>query len=303
MEHLSLGEIIRALRKRAGISQEELADGICSTVSVSRIENGIQMPSETVLHQLLERLGTTTYRLCDIYYKNEKQLAFERNAKIVIQLLAVGKIEAAKEKMAILEKTSHQDMLCQQYSLLLQAAIELYDDSRPEDILTKLLDAFALTKPQFDFTDFHLCLLSIQEANILNVMVGVYYKMNHTLEAIHLGEELFKALENHNSELSEYLVLKINLALNLASLMEKDQRYQDQMMYAEMAEKLSRDGTEQFLLPEIEYMKAKAWHALGDTQECLKILKAIIPYMELIGKDSFASLAREYAQTELGTAL
>lgn len=61
MEKNTLGEIIYQLRKKAGLTQEALADGICSSISVSRIENGKQMPSGKVLEQLLERLGTGTY--------------------------------------------------------------------------------------------------------------------------------------------------------------------------------------------------------------------------------------------------
>lgn len=33
-----LGDIIRSLRKQAGLSQEDLAAGICSAVSISCIE-------------------------------------------------------------------------------------------------------------------------------------------------------------------------------------------------------------------------------------------------------------------------
>ena len=53
MEKNTLGEIIHHLRKKAGLTQEALADGICSPVSISRIENGKQMPSGKVLEQLL----------------------------------------------------------------------------------------------------------------------------------------------------------------------------------------------------------------------------------------------------------
>ena len=49
MEKNTLGEIIHHLRKKAGLTQEALADGICSPVSISRIENGKQMPSGKVL--------------------------------------------------------------------------------------------------------------------------------------------------------------------------------------------------------------------------------------------------------------
>lgn len=56
MSNNTMGEIIRSLRKRAHITQEELAEGICSPISVSRIENGTQMPSNHVLEVLLSRL-------------------------------------------------------------------------------------------------------------------------------------------------------------------------------------------------------------------------------------------------------
>ncbi len=76
MVNSGMGDIIRSLRKRAHLTQEGLAEGICSPVSVSRIENGTQMPSSAVLEALLDRLGTSTYQICNIYYQNDKQFSF-----------------------------------------------------------------------------------------------------------------------------------------------------------------------------------------------------------------------------------
>lgn len=45
METYNIGKIIRETRTRRNISQEELSDGICSPVTLSRIENGMQKPS------------------------------------------------------------------------------------------------------------------------------------------------------------------------------------------------------------------------------------------------------------------
>lgn len=77
MKKNTLGDTIRELRKRANITQEELADGICSPVSISRIENGTQMPSGTILDGILQKLGSSTYQLCDVYFKTDLQLRFE----------------------------------------------------------------------------------------------------------------------------------------------------------------------------------------------------------------------------------
>ena len=69
MEKNTLGETIYHLRKKSGLTQEELADGICSPVSISRIENGKQMPSGKVLEQLLTHLAELM-QIC--YIKNVK---------------------------------------------------------------------------------------------------------------------------------------------------------------------------------------------------------------------------------------
>ena len=95
----SLGDKIRELRKRKHMTQEELADGICTSVSISRIENGIQMPSSAILDKILDRLGTSTYEICNIYYKNEQQKEFEDISKSIADLMSSGDISKAKREI------------------------------------------------------------------------------------------------------------------------------------------------------------------------------------------------------------
>ncbi|MCR5388442.1 MAG: helix-turn-helix transcriptional regulator [Lachnospiraceae bacterium] len=51
-----MGAVISELRKRAGLSQEELAFDICTPGTISKIERGIQMPSKGVLDEILIKL-------------------------------------------------------------------------------------------------------------------------------------------------------------------------------------------------------------------------------------------------------
>ncbi len=67
--HDSLGETIRDLRRQQHVTQEQLAEGICSPITVSRIENGHQMPSKAILDALLSRLHSSVYQLCNVYYQ------------------------------------------------------------------------------------------------------------------------------------------------------------------------------------------------------------------------------------------
>ena len=303
MSNNTMGEIIRSLRKRAHMTQEELAEGICSPISVSRIENGTQMPSNTVLEALLSRLGTSTYQICSIYYQTDKQLAFDQEADRVAELLRAGQLPEAKGKMAALEKSANSDSVNMQYYLLLSATIMLYEEEDMEKVLSILYKALEITKPSFDFLDFRNELLTVREANILNVIAVALFRSDETIRAIHLGEELYCSLKKHVSAISGYNLLRINVAFNLAQYMEEEHRYKEALMYCQEAEALSMNGQEQMLLPEIQFIKAKALHRQGNDTECCAILKAIIPYMELVKKTEFAELARNYAEKELNLTI
>ena len=56
MIYYRLGDVIRELRDRLHMTQEELAAGICSVSSIAKIEKGSQMPSGHVAEALLRRL-------------------------------------------------------------------------------------------------------------------------------------------------------------------------------------------------------------------------------------------------------
>lgn len=56
MVYYRLGDVIKELRNRLHMTQEELAAGICSVSSVAKIEAGSQMPSGRVAEALLRRL-------------------------------------------------------------------------------------------------------------------------------------------------------------------------------------------------------------------------------------------------------
>lgn len=53
-----VGDFLRETRLRKGYTQEEVSYGICTTASLSRIENGAQKPGRLILEKLFERLGT-----------------------------------------------------------------------------------------------------------------------------------------------------------------------------------------------------------------------------------------------------
>lgn len=298
MEKNSLGEIIRTLRREAGLTQEELAEGICSPVSISRIENGNQMPSSMTLDRILEKLGAGSYQLCNIFYKNAKEEAFEKEADSIAGLISRRAFDEAGSRLLLLEKDVENDHQLQCF-LALQSAIAINSNQNPDEIIDNLKKALELTKPGFDYGDFRSTLLSPKEANILELLVVALACQENNLSAVRLGEELMSALDRQTSRLPSYTIIKINLAVNLAQILESEKRFKEELLYIRLAEKLSLESAEQILLPEIEFIIGKTYHLLGDDEQSFAILKAVAPYMDLIGKKDFAALVRAYAKEKL----
>ncbi len=57
MSKYQIGSFIKMKREELGLTQEELADGIISVASLSRIENGGRTPRKENLQSILQRLG------------------------------------------------------------------------------------------------------------------------------------------------------------------------------------------------------------------------------------------------------
>ena len=71
MQNISIGECIRQRRKELNLTQEQVCDGICDPVSLSRIENGKQTPRRSVINALLQRLSLPDDRYYALVSENE----------------------------------------------------------------------------------------------------------------------------------------------------------------------------------------------------------------------------------------
>ncbi|HYK74965.1 MAG TPA: helix-turn-helix transcriptional regulator, partial [Pseudoneobacillus sp.] len=66
MDFLAIGEKIRELRKLLGLTQKDVANGICTQAQISKIENGDVDPYGSTLYQISQRLGVDVNYFFDI---------------------------------------------------------------------------------------------------------------------------------------------------------------------------------------------------------------------------------------------
>lgn len=57
MNRRNAGDLIKETRLRLGLTQEQLAEGICDPATLSRIENGSRAAGDRILSKLMERIG------------------------------------------------------------------------------------------------------------------------------------------------------------------------------------------------------------------------------------------------------
>ena len=309
MRKNSLGNTLRDLRRQKGLSQEELADGICSAVSISRIENGNQIPSQQVLEELLEKLGTGLYQICNVYYRSERQQDFEEKAQEIINLGEEGNMEQAWKELAQLQKDCPDDIRSRQLFLTVEATLRLqYHNIDPENYpLEETMEltqkALTQTRPNFDYENLPSTVLTIFEVNLLHIIVAALAGMGRNMDALRLGERLYALLKKHQSDVVNYERIKINVVTNLGAILANMKMYQDALQYINEAQSLSLKSNEHSLLVMIEFRRAEIYCLTGSKEECANILKTLASYTALTKQTTYLQLIQRFARDKLSLEL
>ena len=102
MDTKEIGRMIYTLRLRKGISQEELCQGLCSVVTLCRLETGERRPDILVFNALLQRLGKNPYMIDTVLTLEEfSYFAKRRNIEISLEL---KEYERAEQELKELEE-------------------------------------------------------------------------------------------------------------------------------------------------------------------------------------------------------
>ena len=168
MAVFQLGPILKARREELGLSQEDLADGICAVPTLSRIENGERLPTKNHFEMLMQRLGYSAMSM-DFFTDKQDFLIYElkfktRQAYIDKKYPLARKLLDELEDM--LEKPTKID---RQFVLLHQILLNQKQFSNAEK-LKKLETAIQLTCPKYK-SNYIPRVLSFDEIILLNIKI------------------------------------------------------------------------------------------------------------------------------------
>ena len=101
MKEVIFGEEIRRVRLERGLTQERLSEGICSPSTLSRIENGSQVPSRRTFQLLMERLDGPDYSYAHFLSPIEYQR--ERIKEEIIEAIEYRQVDRMKDLLGEME--------------------------------------------------------------------------------------------------------------------------------------------------------------------------------------------------------
>ena len=237
MSYYPLGYIIKNRREELQLSQEDLAEGICSVSTLSRIENGERMPSKNHYEMLMQRLGYSAISM-DYYTDKSDFLLHELKFKIRHAYIEkeFGQCRRLLEKLTSL--TGERSTIDTQF-------ISLYDTLLNDNALSaaetleRLEAALRLTCPKYG-KDFVPKVLSYEEIIILNNIAINYEAVGKRPRAIELLYAIKNYYDRQISSAEESLRTQPMILYNLSANLGMAGRYDECIAVCDEAISLAR---------------------------------------------------------------
>lgn len=277
MHTVFLGDYIKTRRLELGLTQEELCDGICEPITVSRLENGRQTPSRNNINALLQRLGLPGERFFALLSKQEQQIEQLKKEIVACNVQHQSAVEPERSailkeaywKIAALEALADEDdHLLQQF--ILRTKVHLgREDGEPyslDEKLEMLLRAIRLTVPKFDLEEIGEHLYCMDEIKVINQIANLYMEMGQYRKATAIFRQLLKYIQKHYQNIQESAGHLPLVASNYALALYKCRYYEEALEIAEQGRQSCVKFGYYGSLPNLLHTMAQCRFQLGDEE-------------------------------------
>ena len=295
MPQYSVGQAIKGARIRKEIQQSILCDGICSVATLSKIENGQQNPSATVMEALLERLGLPV----GLYNVPVTDIRFKRTLleqQIIHSVAGLGtNIENLLKEYA--ELSEPMDKFEQQFYLYMTAIQKHLRKEPPQEILSFHIKAMKITFPKFTCEQlFAERYFTATELVILNNIALEERRLGHNEKA----EKILYFLKNYyeSEKLDESATEKeypVILA-NLSDWLESEGRFEEEYEIAKIGLDYCLKKGKLCLLDVMAFNTGYSLVNLGKKDEGIKYIDKALSIMDLKGQKERLQKHIEYVR-------
>lgn len=276
METVPIGEVIRRRREEWGVSQEAVCEGLCTSMTLSRFENGVQTPSRDCVIAILQRLGLPDDGYFAQLTKDEINLISLRKTITAYSSMSVRVTKEQKEAFRIkaIKKINELDSLVKrddsinrQFVVARSVYWKESNKHSEQDVIDILMDAIKLTVPKFDIEEIGGGLYSENEISIIISIASQYARSGRRRKAIDILGQLIKLLQKRYPNHVDLPVAAHNYAIYLGL----ERRYEESIDIAEIGKAEAIKQKRYLLLPGFLHIEAECRYFMGEHEESEKL--------------------------------
>ena len=281
-----LGKSISDLRRSLGLTQNELAENICTQAQISTIEKGEVMPSAEMIFQIASQLGVDVNYFFTIAGSPRVDFVEETISEIRKSIYKRNYEEVINLINGVKSHPLFQSKIHQQFFLWHQGICKFYLDKNSEHALELLNQALHLTVKNKDK-------LTEREIEILN-SIGIIHVEQHAYEQAILYYT--QALDH--IKFLPYLKdkqIKARITYNLAKALTKVGSYKKSIEICDQGINSNIENLSLYTLGELHYQKGVSLFKLGKQHEGIEYMNKAIFLFKIQKNDLFV----EYIQDEI----
>lgn len=266
MQNFFLGDYIKQKRLDLGLTQEQLCDGICEPMTLSRLENGKQTPGRNRINALLQRMGLPDDRYFALLSKNE--LEMEALQKEIVACNVTEQVAEGFEKLAQFEAlAAPDDQIAQQFILSSKVLLGRLDSRyMPREQIDMLMQAIRLTVPRFDLENIESFLYTKDEITIINQIGLAYSDDGQNKKAAEIYYQLLRYVRKHFKETITLIGALPLVLYNYARVLDLCGRYEEGAELAQECRKACIQYGHYQELPRCLEIEAECRHFMGDEE-------------------------------------
>ncbi len=304
MQTFPIGKYIKYNRLNQHLTQEQLCEGLCEPATLSRLERGLQTPSNSLITALLYRLGLPDERFFALLSTNDDHI--RQLKEEILSYNVMHNYRSGLEKLEELESLlDPDDLSSKQFALRSRAIVGKLRDGElqpysPDEELNLLMQAIRLTVSDFDMENISDRLYGIDEIKIINQIALLYSDSGKISQALHLYDQLLEYVQQHFSKLYEPGGLLPLVAYNYARCLDMDRQYEKSIEIAEIGRQACVNYGVYRTLPGTLSIMAECCHFLGQEERSRDLYLQAYYLAKAIGHPSVEDTARREMKEYLG---
>lgn len=300
MANYTIGDMVYESRRARGYSQEELSFGICSTSSLSRIENGSQIPGRKIFEALMQRLGISD-SLYSTYISREEMEVCRFVEELVWSLERLDFAESEKIVNMLESRLGKSHNLEKQYVSFAKANIFLQKTGDHETFFDMLLKTIRMTMADFDpAKGIKRRLLTFHEITILDNIAIELYNNGKEEQGLGLLYELKEYMEEHIIDEQEKARKYPLVIYNISTCIGKMGRYEEAYSLCSRGISYCVEHNKLVILPYLLTNMAYAAAELGRVEEAAKLFHQSITLFEVCRKEECVEKIKEHIRHNYG---